>query len=117
MGRGHAYLVAVMDWHTRVVLSWKLSNTLDTTFCLEALKEAVAKAGTVPEIFNTDQGCQFTSQDWTHAVEDLGIKVSMDDRGRWMDNVFIERLWRSLKCERIYLSSYRNLVVLETGIA
>jgi putative transposase len=117
MDRGHAYLVAVMDWHTRAVLSWKLSNTLDTAFCLEALKEAVATAGTVPEIFNTDQGCQFTSNDWIHAVEGLGIKVSMDGRGRWMDNVFIERLWRSLKCERIYLSSYRNLVELQAGIA
>jgi len=86
-----------MDWHTRAVLSWKLSNTLDMAFCPEALKEAVATAGCVPEIFNTDQGCQFTSNDWTRAVEGLGIKVSMDGRGRWMDNVFIERLWRSLK--------------------
>jgi putative transposase len=117
MDRGHAYLVAVMDWHTRAVLSWKLSNTLDTMFCLEALKEAVATAGTVPEIFNTDQGCQFTSNDWIGAVEGLGIKVSMDGRGRWMDNVFIERLWRSLKCERIYLSSYRNLIELQAGVA
>jgi putative transposase len=117
MERGHAYLVAVMDWHTRAVLSWKLSNTLDTAFCLEALKEAVATAGCVPEIFNTDQGCQFTSNDWISAVEGMGTKVSMDGRGRWLDNVFIERLWRSLKCERIYLSSYRNLVELEAGIA
>jgi putative transposase len=117
MERGHAYLVAVMDWHTRAVLSWKLSNTLDTAFCLEALEGAVATAGCVPEIFNTDQGCQFTSNDWISAVEGLGIQVSMDGRGRWMDNVFIERLWRSLKCERLYLSSYRNLVELETGIA
>lgn len=116
MGRGHAYLVAVMDWHTRAVLSWKLSNTLDTAFCLEALHEAVATAGCVPEIFNTDQGCQFTSKDWVSAVECLGIKVSMDGKGRWMDNVFIERLWRSLKCERIYLSSYRNLLELKAGI-
>ena len=116
MDRGHAYLVAVMDWHTRAVLSWKLSNTLDTAFCLEALKEAVVTAGCVPEIFNTDQGCQFTSNDWISAVEDLGIQVSMDGRGRWMDNVFIERLWRSLKCERLYLSSYRNLIELKAGI-
>jgi putative transposase len=117
MERGHAYLVAVMDWHTRAVLSWKLSNTLDTPFCLEALKEAVATAGTVPEIFNTDQGCQFTSSDWIRAIEEMGTKVSMDGRGRWLDNVFIERLWRSLKYERIYMSSYRNLVELEAGIA
>ncbi len=116
MDRGHAYLVAVMDWHTRAVVSWKLSNTLDTAFCLEALKEAVATAGCVPEIFNTDQGCQFTSNDWIGAVESHGIRVSMDGRGRWMDNVFIERLWRSLKCERLYLSSYRNLIELKAGI-
>jgi putative transposase len=117
MDRGHAYLVAIMDWNTRAVLSWKLSNTLDTAFCLEALKEAVATAGTVPEILNTDQGCQFTSNDWIGAVEGMGARVSMDGRGRWLDNVFIERLWRSLKCERIYLSSYRNLVELDAGIA
>jgi putative transposase len=83
----------------------------------EALKEAVATAGTVREILNTDQGCQFTSQDWIHAVEAMGTKVSMDGRGRWLDNVFIERLWRSLKYERIYMSSYRNLIELEAGIA
>jgi putative transposase len=84
---------------------------------LEALKEAVAAAGCAPEIFNTDQGCQFTSNEWIGAVEGMGTKVSMDGRGRWLDNVFIERLWRSLKCERLYLSSYRNLVELEAGIA
>ena len=117
MERGHAYLVAIMDWNTRAVLSWKLSNTLDTAFCLEALKEAVATAGTVPEILNTDQGCQFTSNDWINAVEGMGTRVSMDGRGRWLDNVFIERLWRSLKYERIYMSSYRNLIELEAGIA
>lgn len=117
MERGRAYLVAIMDWNTRAVLSWKLSNTLDTAFCLEALKEAIATAGTVPEIFNTDQGCQFTSNDWISAVEGMGAKVSMDGRGRWMDNVLIERLWRSLKYERLYMSSYRNLVELEAGIA
>lgn len=117
MERGHAYLVAIMDWHTRAVLSWKLSNTLDTAFCLDALKEAVATAGTVPEILNTDQGCQFTSNDWINAIEGMGTKVSMDGRGRWMDNVFIERLWRSLKYERIHMACYRNLVELEAGIA
>ena len=117
MERGHAYLVAIMDWHTRAVLSWKLSNTLDTAFCLDALKEAVTTAGTVPEILNTDQGCQFTSNDWINAVEGMGTKVSMDGRGRWLDNVFIERLWRSLKYERIHMACYRNLVELEAGIA
>jgi putative transposase len=117
MERGHAYLVAVMDWHTRAVLSWKLSNTLDTSFCLAALQEARAVAGCAPGIFNTDQGCQFTSAEWIAAVESQGSRVSMDGRGRWMDNVFIERLWRSLKCERIYLSSYGNLYELEAAIA
>jgi putative transposase len=117
MERGFAYLVAVMDWHTRAVLSWKISNTLDTSFCLDALEDAVKVAGCVPEIFNTDQGCQFTSAEWIAAVEGHGIRVSMDGKGRWMDNVFIERLWRSLKCENIYLRSYRNLVELEAGVA
>ena len=117
MERGFAYLVAVMDWHTRAVLSWRISNTLDTGFCLEAFEEAVKVAGCVPEIFNTDQGCQFTSAEWIAAVEGHGIRVSMDGKGRWMDNVFIERLWRSLKCENIYLRSYRNLIELEAGVA
>jgi putative transposase len=103
LSRGFAYLVAVMDWHTRAVLSWRISNTLDTSFCLEALQEARQVAGVSPEIFNTDQGCQFTSDAWIEAVESMGAKVSMDGRGRWIDNVFIERLWRSLKCEDIYL--------------
>ena len=94
MEKGHAYLVAVMDWHTRAVLSWQLSNTLDASFCLTALNEAVAVAGRAPGIFNTDQGCQFTGQEWITAVESKGSRVSMDGRGRWMDNVFIERLWR-----------------------
>jgi len=116
MERGFGYLVAIMDWHTRAVLAWRLSNTLDTRFCLEALAEAVVVAGGVPGIFNTDQGCQFTSREWIGAVEALGVRVSMDGKGRWLDNVFIERLWRSLKCEDIYLKSYRNLVELEAGI-
>lgn len=116
MEKGLAYLVSVMDWHTRAVLSWKLSNTLDASFCLTALSEAVAVAGRAPGIFNTDQGCQFTGQEWITAVESKGCRVSMDGRGRWMDNVFIERLWRSLKCELIYLSSYDNLHELEAAI-
>jgi putative transposase len=109
MEKGHAYLVAVIDWHTRAVLSWKLSNTFDTSFCLAALREAGTVAGCAPGVFNTDQGCQFTSQEWIAAVESKGSRVSMDGRGRWMDNIFIERLWRSLKCERIYLSSFGDL--------
>jgi putative transposase len=117
MERGFAYLVAVMDWHTRAVLAWRISNTLDTAFCVDALNDAVKVAGCVPEIFNTDQGCQFTSSEWIAAVEGQGIRVSMDGRGRWLDNVFIERLWRSLKCENIYLREYRNLVELEAGVA
>lgn len=117
MERGFAYLVAIMDWNTRAVLSWRLSNTLDTAFCLEALKEAQRVSGTSPDIFNTDQGCQFTSDAWTAAVQAMGAQVSMDGKGRWVDNVFIERLWRSLKCEDIYLRDYRDLVELERGIA
>lgn len=117
MERGHAYLVAVMDWHTRAVLAWKLSNTLDASFCLAALHQAVVVAGRVPEILNTDQGCQFTGAAWIAAVESYGSRVSMDGRGRWLDNVFIERLWRSLKCEHVYLSSSSDLHELEAGIA
>ena len=114
--RGFAYLVAVMDWHTRAVLSWRISNTLDTSFCLEALREACRVAGCSPEIFNTDQGSQFTSEAWIEAVESMGTKPSMDGRGRWIDNVFIERLWRSLKYEDIYLKDYRSVPELERGV-
>jgi putative transposase len=116
MERGFAYLVAIMDWHSRAVLAWRISNTLDTGFCLEALKEAVRVAGRAPDIFNTDQGCQFTSREWTGAVEAMGARVSMDGRGRWLDNVFIERLWRSLKHEDIHLKEYRDLFSLEAGV-
>ncbi len=100
--RGFLYLVAVMDWATRHVLAWRLSNTMDARFCVEALNEALARYGT-PEIFNTDQGGQFTSSDFTGALRDAGVAISMDGRGRCMDNVFIERLWRSLKYEAVYL--------------
>jgi putative transposase len=99
---GFLYLVAVMDWATRRVLAWRLSNTMDTEFCLEALSEALQRYGT-PEIFNTDQGSQFTSTAFTAALEDAGIRCSMDGRGRCLDNAFIERLWRSLKYEAVYL--------------
>ena len=103
MRKGFAYLVAVMDWKTRAVLSWKVSNTMEVGFCLEAFEEALRVAGKSPEIFNTDQGSQFTSQGWIEALEGAGIRVSMDGKGRWMDNVFIERLWRSVKYEGVYL--------------
>ncbi len=100
--RGFLYLVAVMDWATRHVLSWRLSNTMDAGFCVEALAEALAQYGR-PEIFNTDQGSQFTSLDFTGVLKDADVAVSMDGRGRCMDNIFIERLWRSLKYEAVYL--------------
>ena len=102
MRRGFLYLVAIMDWSTRAVLSWRLSNTMDSDFCVEALKEALALHGK-PEIFNTDQGSQFTSFAFTNVLKDHGVKISMDGKGRCLDNVFIERLWRSLKYECVYL--------------
>ena len=102
MPRGFLYLVAVMDWFSRAVLSWELSNTLETEFCLQAVEEALERFG-APQIFNSDQGSQFTAQAFTGCLEAAGVRVSMDGRGRWMDNVFIERLWRSLKYEAVYL--------------
>ena len=102
MRRGFLYLVAIMDWHSRKVLSWRLSNTMDASFCVEALNEAFSLYGK-PAIFNTDQGSQFTSLAFVDAVRQAGVAVSMDGKGRWMDNVFIERLWRSLKYECVYL--------------
>ena len=103
-----AYLCAVMDWHSRKVLGWAVSNTMETGLCLEALENALAASGSVPEIFNTDQGCQFTSSEWTCRLLDLGVKISMDGRGRWMDNVFIERLWRSLNYECVFLNAFET---------
>jgi putative transposase len=116
MKRGFAYLCAVMDWHSRRVLSWTLSNTLDTAFCIEALNLAVSREGRAPEIFNTDQGCQFTSAEWTGRLTELGVKISMDGKGRYLDNIFIERLWRSLKHEDIYLHEYATIPELRAGI-
>lgn len=107
MRKGFMYLTAIMDWHSRKVLSWRLSNTMDTDFCVGALEEAFAKYGK-PEIFNTDQGSQFTSDAFTGLLSENGIAISMDGRGRWLDNVFIERLWRSLKYEEVYLNAYEN---------
>ncbi len=115
MARGFCYLVAIMDLASRKVLSWKLSNTLDTSFCIEALSEAIDRYGT-PEIFNTDQGSQFTSDDFTEVLKDHGIKISMDGKGRWIDNVFIERLWRSVKYQDVYIKEYRSLGELRMGL-
>jgi putative transposase len=115
IGRGFLYLVAVMDWASRAVLSWRLSNTMDASFCVAALEEALARFGR-PEIFNTDQGSQFTSAAFTGTLAAAGIKISMDGRGRWMDNVFIERLWRSLKHEDIYLKGYADGREARAGI-
>ena len=105
MGRGHLYLVAIIDWASRAVLAWRLSNTMDTNFCLEALDEALARYGK-PKIFNTDQGSQFTSAAFTGKLEAAGVAISMDGRGRFMDNIFIERLWRSIKYEEVHLKAY-----------
>lgn len=115
LARGSAYLVAIMDWHSRRVLSWRLSNTLDASFCVDALQEALSRFGR-PEIFNSDQGSQFTSADFTAVLLAAGVKISMDGKGRCIDNVFVERLWRSLKYEDIYLKAYTNLVEARAGI-
>jgi putative transposase len=112
---GFAYLCAVIDWHSRCVLAWELSNTLDASFCVQAVQRALAAHGT-PEIFNTDQGCQFTSAEFTQPLLARGVKLSMDGKGRCLDNVFVERLWRSVKYEEIYLKSYRSLVDAHTQL-
>jgi putative transposase len=116
MRRGFLYLVAVMDWATRKVLAWRVSNTLEAEFCLEALEEALARFGR-PESFNTDQGGQFTSPRFTGVLQEAGVRVSMDGRGRWLDNVFIERLWRSLKYECVYLHAFETGSELRAGLA
>src|SRR5512144_504552 len=116
VGRGFLYLVAVIDWASRAVLAWRLSNTMDVSFCISALEEALARFGT-PEIFNTDQGSQFTSAVFTGTLAAAGIRISMDGHGRWMDNVFIERLWRSLKYEDVYLKGYGDGREARAGIA
>lgn len=113
--KGFMYLVAVKDWYSRKVLSWRLSNTMDTSFCLEALVEAAIKYGT-PEIFNTDQGSQYTSTEFTGKLKEYNIKISMDGKGCWVDNVFIERVWKSLKYECIYLQEVDNVLQLKTAI-
>jgi putative transposase len=114
-GAAFLYLVAIMDWASRKVLAWRLSNTMDAEFCVEALKDALARFGK-PEIFNTDQGSQFTGADFTGVLRDAEVKISMDGRGRWMDNVFIERLWRSLKYECVYLNAFETGSELRAGL-
>ena len=116
MQRGFLYLVAIIDWASRAVLAWRLSNSMDVSFCLDALDEALVRFGE-PEIFNTDQGSQFTSTEFTGRLEAAGVRISMDGRGRWLDNVFVERLWRSLKYEEIYLKAYANGREARAGIS
>lgn len=107
MRRGFLYLVTIMDWHSRKILSWRLSNTMDTAFCLEALEEALARYGP-PDIFNSDQGSQFTSLEFTQVLKSRGIRISMDGKGRWRDNVYVERFWRSVKYECVYLHAFET---------
>ena len=114
-GLGYVYLVAIMDLYSRKVLSWKISNSMDSLFCEEALKDAIARFG-VPALFNTDQGSQFTSNSFTQILQDHQIRISMDGRGRWRDNVHIERLWRTVKYEDIYLQGYENVRALKRGL-
>lgn len=116
MARGFVYLVAVMDWYSRRVLSWRLSTTMDTDFCVEALQEAIERYG-CPEIFNTDQGSQFTSEDFTGVLKSHDIKISMDGKGRWVDNVFVERLWRSVKYEEVYLKAYDSVANAKASLS
>ena len=106
MARGFLYLVAIMDWHSRYVVAWRLSNTLEADFCVDALKEALGQGQ--PEVFNTDQGSQFTSLEFTRVLRDHGVKISMDGKGRYTDNIFVERLWRTVKYEEVYLKAYAN---------
>jgi len=115
MAKGFMYLVAILDWHSRRVLSWRVSNTLDTDFCIDALEEALKRFG-APEIFNTDQGAQFTSEAFTGVLKAHGVAISMDGKGRWVDNVFVERLWRSVKYEDVYLRAYETPAALRAGL-
>ncbi len=115
LAHGFVYLVAIMDWYSRRVLAWRLSNTIDSSFCVEALEEALARFP-MPEIFNTDQGAQFTAEAFTSVLRERGIRISMDGRGRCLDNVFVERLWRSLKYEEVYLHAYADVREARRGI-
>ena len=115
MARGFVYLAAVVDWYSRKVLAWRLSITLEADFCLEAVEEALTRHGK-PEIFNTDQGSQFTSTDFTDLLLKHKIAISMDDKGAWRDNVFVERLWRTIKYEEVYLRAYNNVPEARTSL-
>ena len=115
MRKGFVYLAAVLDWATRRVLSWRLSNSLTTDFCIEAVEEAIQRHGK-PEIFNTDQGSQFTSTEFGNLIQGHGIQISMDGKGRWVDNVFVERLWKSVKYEEVYLHAYDSVSQARQGL-
>lgn len=114
LGKGFVYLAAVVDWHSRYVIAWRLSNTLTADFCVECLEEALEYGK--PEIFNTDQGCQFTSEEFTRVLLDHGIRISMDGRGRALDNIFVERLWRTVKYEDVYLKGYQTIPDAQAGL-
>ena len=116
LARGFVYLVAIIDWYSRRVLAWRISNSMDTLFCIECLEEALIQHGK-PEIFNSDQGAQFTSLAFTHVLKGAGIEISMDGRGRALDNIFVERLWRSVKHEDVYLKGYGSITELTLGLA
>lgn len=116
MANGFVYLTAIMDWHSRKVLAWCLSNTMDVSFCMDALEEALHRYGT-PEIFNSDQGSQYTSEAFTQLLKDHGINISMDGRGAWRDNVMVERLWRSVKYEEVYLNAYDDMKAAKRRLA
>ena len=115
MARGFVYVVAIMDWYSRKVLAWRVSNSMDADFCVDALEEAISRYG-APDIFNTDQGAQFTSEAFTGVLKAAGVRISMDGKGRWVDNVFVERLWRSLKYEEVYLKAYETVAEARLGI-
>ena len=113
--RGYCYLMAIIDWASRMVLSWRLSNTMDTAFCIDALQSAIDRYGT-PEIFNSDQGSQFTSEEFTSLLISNGIRISMDGKGRWVDNVIVERTWKSVKYEEVYLKAYESITEARDGL-
>ena len=115
MRRGFVYLIAVLDWHSRRVLSWRVSNTMTTDFCLEAVREAIARYG-APDIFNTDQGSQFTSSEFTGLLKEHSIQISMDGKGCWRDNVLVERLWKSVKYEEVYLKAYDSVSAAKASL-
>ena len=115
MAKGFMYLTVIMDWYSRRVLAWRIANTLETEVCVEALEEALGYYGT-PEIFNTDQGAQYTSEAFTAVLKAQGVRISMDGKGRWVDNVFVERLWRSVKYEDVYLKAYDTPATLQAGL-